>query len=289
MRGQLRTNPETMPIEDALVAWPEQESPYLPVARITVPPQPAWSEARARQVDDGLSFSPWHGLAAHRPLGLVNRARKVAYPVAARFRAERNGCPIHEPRQRLRLSDRPPQAVATTPGREGGRRSVGMHRDGATELSGTIRHLAAGAVGGLAGGLVLSALMLGTEARSGRPSELVRLERRAAGRLGRPHPAEDAPPALGEELSSHGGHLALSAIAGAGYGLARPDGASPVAAGLAFGLGFYALAYGVVGPALGVTRKPWDDDAGSLAQHALLHVLFGVVIGVVADRVAPRL
>ena len=70
----------------------------VPVARITVPAQPAWSEARSAAIDDGLSFSPWHGLAAHRPLGAVNRARKSAYEMSAKFRGDFNRCPIHEPR-----------------------------------------------------------------------------------------------------------------------------------------------------------------------------------------------
>ena len=42
LRVQLRTNPKTMPIEDASAEWPEEESPYLAVARVAVPPQPAW-------------------------------------------------------------------------------------------------------------------------------------------------------------------------------------------------------------------------------------------------------
>lgn len=37
---QLRTNEATMPIEDASAEWPEGESPYLPVARVAVPPSP---------------------------------------------------------------------------------------------------------------------------------------------------------------------------------------------------------------------------------------------------------
>ena len=98
VRVQLCTNRETMPIEDASVAWPEDESPYVAVARITVRPQPAWSEARSAAFDDGLAFSPWHGLAAHRPLGGVNRARKPAYEMSADLRGARNGCPMHEPR-----------------------------------------------------------------------------------------------------------------------------------------------------------------------------------------------
>lgn len=97
LRAQLRTNAGTMPVEDASVPWPEDESPYVPVARITVPRQVSWSAARSRAIDDGLAFSPWHGLAAHRPLGSIMRARKAAYPASSGFRAAHNGCPIHEP------------------------------------------------------------------------------------------------------------------------------------------------------------------------------------------------
>lgn len=95
---QLCTDIDAMPIEDAKVEWPEDQSPYRPVARIVVPPQPAWSATRARALDEGLSFSPWHGVAAHRPLGSVMRARKLAYEAARRFRAEHGGRPIAEPR-----------------------------------------------------------------------------------------------------------------------------------------------------------------------------------------------
>ncbi|NOG71759.1 catalase family protein [Roseicella sp. DB1501] len=98
LRVQLCTDCETMPIEDPSVPWPEKANPHLPVARITVPPQPSWDEARSRAVDLGMAFSPWHGLAAHRPLGAVNRARKPAYEMSAGFRAAHGGCPMQEPR-----------------------------------------------------------------------------------------------------------------------------------------------------------------------------------------------
>lgn len=97
LRAQLRTDEETMPVEDASKPWPEDESPYVAVARLRVPRQAAWSEAAVRAIDEGLAFNPWHALAAHRPLGAIMRARRAAYPASARFRAERNGCPIHEP------------------------------------------------------------------------------------------------------------------------------------------------------------------------------------------------
>ncbi|HEX4293574.1 MAG TPA: catalase family protein [Rhizomicrobium sp.] len=95
IRAQLCTDLETMPVEKPNVAWPEDKSPYLTVARIEVAPQEAYSDAMVAQVDKGAAFSPWHGLVAHRPLGAINRVRKAVYDASARFRLSRNGCPFH--------------------------------------------------------------------------------------------------------------------------------------------------------------------------------------------------
>lgn len=103
LRVQLCTDTETMPIEDASVPWDEQESPYVPVARIRVGPQTAWSDARAKVGDDDTRFMPWRGLAAHRPLGAVNRARKTPYEMSSDLRGTINGCPMHEPTGRVGL------------------------------------------------------------------------------------------------------------------------------------------------------------------------------------------
>ena len=105
VRTQLCTDLETMPIENAAAVWPEERSPYRPIARIMVEPQTAWSEARSLAVDDGMQFSQWHGLAAHRPLGGIMRARKVVYEAAKKFRAEKNGRVIEEPRGRVLFRD----------------------------------------------------------------------------------------------------------------------------------------------------------------------------------------
>jgi hypothetical protein len=48
-------------------------------------------------VDDQTAFSPWHGIAAHRPLGSIMRVRKAAYEASAQFRARHNGHGIVEP------------------------------------------------------------------------------------------------------------------------------------------------------------------------------------------------
>ena len=103
VRVQLCTDLHDMPIENPHKQWDEDQSPYLPVGRITVKPQTAWSEERSRVVDDGMAFTVWHGLAAHQPLGSVNRARRRAYDMSARFRAEHGGVSGIEPREAAAL------------------------------------------------------------------------------------------------------------------------------------------------------------------------------------------
>jgi hypothetical protein len=105
VRAQLCTDLELMPIENAAAVWPEDKSPYRPIARIKVEPQTAWSEERSSVVDDGMQFSPWHGLAAHRPLRGIMRARKEVYETAKKFRAEKNGRIIEEPRKEVLFED----------------------------------------------------------------------------------------------------------------------------------------------------------------------------------------
>ncbi|WP_426194841.1 catalase family protein [Massilia sp. DWR3-1-1] len=97
LRVQLCTSLSSMPIEDSTVAWPQEQSPYVAVARLTVAPQAGWSEALSKAVDDGMRFSPWHALAAHRPLGSIMRARKAAYAASSAFRFARCGVAQAEP------------------------------------------------------------------------------------------------------------------------------------------------------------------------------------------------
>ena len=282
VRVQLCTDLDRMPVEDASKQWPEDESPYRPVARIRVPAQPAWSEARAVQADDGLAFSPWHGLLAHQPLGSINRARRPAYVALSAFRAEHNGYPNPEPRSAVGLSDAPASAMGTAPGREGFRDA----RPG-PQKPGLGQRAAAGAMGGLAGGLLVSAVMLLKQAATGRPSDLVQLQRKLVSPRVPSWAQGDA--GLQEEGTAHGGHLALSAASGALYGVLKPAGVPPVEAGLAFGMGFLALAYGGAGPALGLTPPPTRDTPANTVQHVMLHALFGVAAALVTERVLRRL
>ncbi|MDR6182847.1 hypothetical protein QE368_001689 [Asaia bogorensis NBRC 16594] len=94
LRAQLCRDELQQPVENAATEWSEALSPFHTVATLEFPPQDSWSEARSYQIDECLSFSPWHGLEAHRPLGNIMRARRAAYPFSAGLRSRLNGCPM---------------------------------------------------------------------------------------------------------------------------------------------------------------------------------------------------
>ena len=97
LRVQLCRDLDRQPVEDPTVQWMEEDSPFQTVATIHAGRQDSWDNSQVHKVDEQMRFSPWTGLAAHRPLGDINRARKEPYEHSAAFRARFNGCPIHEP------------------------------------------------------------------------------------------------------------------------------------------------------------------------------------------------
>lgn len=95
LRAQLCTNLEDMPIDAPKEEWDQAVSPFQPIARVTAAVQPSWNEEKARAIDDGAGFSPWHGIQAHRPLGEIMRVRKLAYASSQAFRSQKNGTPLN--------------------------------------------------------------------------------------------------------------------------------------------------------------------------------------------------
>ena len=93
---QLQTDAEAMPIEDPGHEWPESMSPFRKVATIRILQQEFDSD-KQKEFGENLSFSPWHALPEHRPLGGINRARKVVYRVISMFRHEYNHAVRKEP------------------------------------------------------------------------------------------------------------------------------------------------------------------------------------------------
>lgn len=97
LRVQLCRDLDKQPVEDPTVEWKEADTPFEKVATIRVQHQDSWDPARVQAIDEAMRFSIWTGLAAHQPLGNINRARNDTYRRSAAFRARFNGCPIREP------------------------------------------------------------------------------------------------------------------------------------------------------------------------------------------------
>ncbi len=49
---------------------------------------------------ENLSFTPWHALPQHKPLGVTNRLRKVIYERISRVRHDMNQVKRQEPASR---------------------------------------------------------------------------------------------------------------------------------------------------------------------------------------------
>lgn len=93
---QLQVDPAATPIEDASKEWREGVSPQLKVATLRIPRQTFTSAAQMR-FGENLSFTPWHALSDHRPLGGINRVRKRVYEAMSARRHELNDAPKGEP------------------------------------------------------------------------------------------------------------------------------------------------------------------------------------------------
>ncbi|WP_175879807.1 catalase family protein [Mycobacterium sp. IS-2888] len=97
LRAQLCTDLARMPIEDATVPWPEEVSPHIGVAKLRYEQQNPDSPDRRRFGDDVLSYNSWRGLAAHRPLGPINRLKLKVYEASSNFRHDKNNVRPFEP------------------------------------------------------------------------------------------------------------------------------------------------------------------------------------------------
>ena len=79
-------NEKVTPIEDGATEWKESASAPIDVATLTIPSQDMASEQSRNDQNsvDGMAFNPWNGPETFRPLGNLNRARKVIYGASAR-------------------------------------------------------------------------------------------------------------------------------------------------------------------------------------------------------------
>ncbi len=72
-------------IENVVERWPENSAPFETVAELHFSAQTFDSAEQLMRCEE-MVFNPWHGLLAHKPLGAVNRIRKVVYDRIRRVR-----------------------------------------------------------------------------------------------------------------------------------------------------------------------------------------------------------
>lgn len=85
---QPRTS-NTMSVEDSMTEWQESEAPFYKVATIRIPQQ-VFDTPEQNKFCENLSFTPWHTLPEHKPLGVINRMRKVIYDRISKVRHDMN-------------------------------------------------------------------------------------------------------------------------------------------------------------------------------------------------------
>ena len=104
---QRRTDPASMPLDEATVPWSEEKSPFIHIADVIFPRQDI--RARGQQTyGEHLSWNIWRVTKAHEPQGSIAAARKVVYAASADERRDVNGIPTGEPIEARPPGDAPP-------------------------------------------------------------------------------------------------------------------------------------------------------------------------------------
>ena len=85
-----------MPLDDASVIWSEKDSPFVPIARVNIPPQD-FTSLEQQNFCENLSMNPWHGVGDWEPLGSLNRARRLVYNAVSAYRHGKNEAQREEP------------------------------------------------------------------------------------------------------------------------------------------------------------------------------------------------
>ncbi len=84
-----------MSIEDPTIEWKQADSPFIPIARVTIPAQ-EFDSPEQNKFCENLAFAPWHALPEHRPIGQFNRLRRQVYPASSNYRHEHNKTRVPE-------------------------------------------------------------------------------------------------------------------------------------------------------------------------------------------------
>lgn len=82
-----QTDAEAMPVEDPTVEW---TSAPVRLATLSIYPQ-KFDTPEQMAFFENLSWTPWNALAEHRPLGGINRARRLVYEDSSALRHRTTG------------------------------------------------------------------------------------------------------------------------------------------------------------------------------------------------------
>ncbi len=88
---------DSMDVEDSRIEWKESQAPFVTVATIRIPKQ-TFDTAEQNAFCENLSFTPWHALPEHKPLGVTNRLRMIIYQHISQLRHQMNGIRPQEPK-----------------------------------------------------------------------------------------------------------------------------------------------------------------------------------------------
>lgn len=94
---QRHVDEPSTPIQDSTIEWPESVAPFRRVGTITIPMQ-TFTSPEQLALAEHISYTPWHSLPEHEPVGGINRTRLVAYRTISMLRHQMNGVPRLEPR-----------------------------------------------------------------------------------------------------------------------------------------------------------------------------------------------
>lgn len=112
---QRRTNPKTMPLDEATVEWPTDESPFVQVATLIIPRQDVWARGQS-EYGQSLAMNIFRVPPEQAPVpeSSIAAVRKAVYSASADVRHEANGQPrrdIPEPREPLAPPNPPDECI----------------------------------------------------------------------------------------------------------------------------------------------------------------------------------
>jgi len=97
MEFLVKVRTESMEVEDAKTEWSPEAAPFRKVATLRFPAGQNFDTEEQNLACEDMSYTPWHALPEHKPLGALNRIRKVVYRRISEFRRSNNEAPREEP------------------------------------------------------------------------------------------------------------------------------------------------------------------------------------------------